>query len=253
MEFSRFWMAPKSPRSWDTVLMALSIWLMAKLVSPVEPMSRVLSPRLVVSAGERSTLIWLMEESVPIPTWKEAVVVLPSRRWIPLNSVDLAIRFTSLTKALNSSCRVSLSLFDTEPLEAWTASSLRRTRMLLTSFKAPSPVWTRETPSLAFRSAWARDRIWARSLSLMARPAESSAAVEMRRPVERCWKFLNNRLFTARRFRWALKEAMLVLTLSPMVPSPFPFPFLCATPRPAGAGFPGEAPMWELSAAVGRN
>jgi len=111
----------------------------------------------------------------------------PSRSLIPLNSVDWAIRSTSPTRAWNSESSVSLSWLETVPLADWTANSRRRTRMLETSLSAPSPVWTRETPSLALRSAWLSERIWLRSRSLMARPAESSAALAMRRPVERCW------------------------------------------------------------------
>jgi hypothetical protein len=67
----------------------------------------------------------------------------------------------------------------------WIASSRRRVRMLLTSLSAPSPVCTREMPSLALREAWSSERTCERRRSLIARPAASSAAVEMRRPVDR--------------------------------------------------------------------
>jgi hypothetical protein len=80
---------------------------------------------------------------------------------------------------------VRRSEFDTEPFADCTASSRRRSSMPLTSPSAPSPVCTSEMPSSALRRAWSSERTCARSRSLIARPAASSAAVVMRRPVAR--------------------------------------------------------------------
>ena len=93
----------------------------------------------------------------------------------------------SLTRLSNSSLMVFLSAVEDEPLADWIASSRSRTRMLLTSFSAPSPTWTSEMPSLALREACDSERTCERRRSEIARPAASSAAVEMRSPVDRRW------------------------------------------------------------------
>jgi len=69
-------------------MLGLSIWLMARLVLPPEPMSSVLSDSEVDSAALRETEIWSIEALVPKPTWKFTLLELPSSSLTPLNSVD---------------------------------------------------------------------------------------------------------------------------------------------------------------------
>src|SRR6266851_5610163 len=76
------------------------------------------------------------------------------------------------------------SLLVSVPLDAWTASSRMRCRMECVSFSAPSAVWMSEIPSCELRCAWAKPLIWPRSFSLMLKPAASSPARLMRRPLD---------------------------------------------------------------------
>ena len=212
----RFWTAPSEPRRLDTELIAPSIAEIAVVVVPPEPMSSELRLSDVLSAAESVTDSVSVPAVVPKPTWKLTELLLPSSNLMPLNSVELPMRLTSLTRLWNSSSSVSLSWLLTEPLLDWIASSRRRVRMLLTSFSAPSAVCTMEMPSLALRLAWSSDRTWLRRRSLIARPAASSAAVEMRRPVDRRRKLPPSRSFTCDRLRCALMEATFVFTRRPI-------------------------------------
>jgi hypothetical protein len=116
-------------------------------------------------------------------------------------TLERPMRSTSSIRLWNSSSRVSLSVVLTEPLAAWIASSRRRVRIELTSLSAPSAVCTNEMPSLAFRLACSSERTCERRRSEMARPAASSAAVAMRRPVARRRKLPLSRSVTPLRFR----------------------------------------------------
>ncbi len=71
------------------------------------------------------------------------------------------------------------------PVEACSASSLRRMSFSSMTCKAPSAVWSMEMASLAFLMPWFMVDISARMSSLMARPAASSAAVPTLNPEER--------------------------------------------------------------------
>src|SRR3954471_17508545 len=64
------------------------------------------------------------------------------------------------------------------------ASSRMRWRISETSLQAPSAMLSRAVPSLALRMAWLVPRTWVRIFSETDRPATSSAARLMRRPVE---------------------------------------------------------------------
>src|SRR5262245_43619527 len=224
----RFCSEPNVPRSCDTTLTAASSCAIANEVLPPEPTSTVLRPSVVASAGSSDTDSTSICGEVLMPTWNATVLAEPSSSLTPLKSVECAMRSISCTRLSNSSLMVFLSAFDDEPLAAWIASSRRRTRMLLTSFSAPSPVCTSEMPSLALREAWPSERTCARRRSLIARPAASSAAVEMRRPVESRWKLRARRVVTCAVFRCALMDAMLVLTRRPMFD---PLPFRCVQRR----------------------
>src|SRR5689334_15603780 len=92
-----------------------------------------------------------------------------------------------------------------------------RCRRLPTCSSAPSATCVMETPSFALRSAWAKLRTWAFRFSLMARPAASSAALEMRIPDERCDRLRAIADCVLDRLRCALIEARLVLMTSDMV------------------------------------
>ena len=159
-----------------------------------------------------------MPAAVPKPTWKLTVLDEPSSSLMPLNSVERPMRLTSPMRLWNSSSSVSLSALLTEPLLDWMASSRRRVRIELTSLSAPSAVCTKEMPSLALRLACSSERTCERRRSEMARPAASSAAVEMRKPVDKRRKLAPSRSVTELRFLCALMEATLVLTRRPMTP-----------------------------------
>jgi hypothetical protein len=155
----------------------------------------------------------------PVLMWLESLTVtarVPSNSFFPLNVVlwlRLSISYRScwsswLTAARSSEERVSLA--------ACRASSRIRWSMECTSLRAPSAVWIMEMPSWALRMACARPRTWARSFSLMASPAASSAARLIRKPLESLSRDLLNALSVATRFRWALSAAMFWLILSPI-------------------------------------
>src|SRR5580765_1062344 len=216
VEPSRFCTAPSEPRRLLTVLIAASMFVIAVDVEPPEPMSSELRPSDVLSDGVSEMLSVSMPAVVPLPTWKLTELVDPSSSLMPLKSVERPMRLISSVRLWNSWSSVSLSWLDTEPLADCTASSRRRTRMLLTSLSAPSPVCTREMPSLALRLAWSSEATCARSRSLIARPAASSAAVEMRRPVDSRRKLPASLSVMEARLRCALIEAELVLTRRPM-------------------------------------
>jgi hypothetical protein len=180
----RFCTAPSEPRRPLTELIAVSMFVIAVLVEPPEPMSSELSDSVVLSEADRLTEIVSMPVVVPKPTWNVTVLAVPSSSLTPLNSVERPMRSTSLTRLWNSSSSVSRSWLLTEPFADWIASSRRRVRIELTSLSAPSAVCTKEMPSLALRLACSSERTCERSRSEMARPAASSAAVEMRSPVD---------------------------------------------------------------------
>src|SRR6188768_3128840 len=69
-------------------------------------------------------------------------------------------------------------------VELWMESSRIRCRILLISPVAPSAIWTRAMPSSAFDLARPMPRILERMVSDTERPAASSEARLMRRPVD---------------------------------------------------------------------
>jgi len=218
VEFSRFWAAPRLPRRLETLLMAASMAEMAAEVSPLAPMSSEFRVRVVARAALSVTERLSTPDEVPMPMWKLTDVELPLSSLTPLNSVDRPMRSISSTRLRNSSLSVVLSWPETVPLAACTDSSRRRVRIELTSLSAPSVVCTMEMPSLALRLACSSERTCERRRSEIARPAASSAAVAMRRPVASRRKLPSRRPVLVARFRCALMDATLVLTLRPMNP-----------------------------------
>src|SRR3954470_13029781 len=149
------------------------------------------------------------------PTWK-VTLVPPLRRLMPLNWGGLTMRPTSAESWVISAVMAARSAVERVPLLYWTASSRTRCRMEWTSLRAPSPVCTMLTPSRAFWWAWARPLIWARIFSEMARPAASSAARLMRRPLDSFSMDLLMAVWVPSSWRWALNASVLVLTRSDM-------------------------------------
>ena len=74
------------------------------------------------------------------PTWKLAVPMLPSSSFWPLNSVVLAIRFSSEVSWVTSVCRALRSLAEFDEFDDCTASSRIRCRMSPELDRAPSAV-----------------------------------------------------------------------------------------------------------------
>jgi len=104
--------------------------------------------------------------------------------WL-LNVVDDAMRSVSARSATSSELMLARSESEIAPFAAWTVSSRMRWTIDSTAFRAPSAVWSMDTASWTLRPAWLGPRTWPRSFSLIARPAASSAARLMRRPLER--------------------------------------------------------------------
>src|SRR3984893_10829569 len=92
-------------------------------------------------------------------------------------------------------------------LPPWTVSSRIRWRMEAVSLSAPSPDRIREIPSWALLEAWCRPAVWARSFSLMVRPAASSAALLMRMPLDSFATLLEYARPVVDRLRWALRAS----------------------------------------------
>ena len=66
-------------------------------------------------------------------------------------------------------------------------------------------------PSWAFRTAWFKPLVWPRSFSLIVRPAASSPARLMRRPLDNRSMLFESDMPTVFRLRWALMALMFVL------------------------------------------
>jgi len=81
----RFWTAPSEPRSELMLLIAASMLVIAVVVEPVEPMSRLSSDSDVLSDGDRLTASVSMPAVVPKPTWKLTELDEPSSSLMPEN------------------------------------------------------------------------------------------------------------------------------------------------------------------------
>src|SRR5690606_17109518 len=92
-----------------------------------------------------------------------------------------------------------------------------RCRIPVDCCRAPSAVCAREMPSLALRVATPRPLIWLVSRLEICRPAASSFALLMRKPVDRRWREVSRPLDEAPRLRWVFRDATLVLTVRAMV------------------------------------
>ena len=142
------------------------------------------------------------------PIWK-VTVPAPVSSAMPLNCVWAEMREISLQSCVTSSVIEFLSEVDSVPLLNCTARSRTRWSIECTSASEPSAVCTIDTASCALRWAWSRPPIWARSFSLMARPAESSAARLIRKPEDSRSMDLDILSEVATRLRWALNASML--------------------------------------------
>ena len=196
----RFCAAPKVPRRVLISAMAVSTDAMSE-TSAAEVST---SPKVTVRVWPWSA-----------PTWK-SVDAPPVRRETPLNLVFAAMSPMAAWSSVTSASMLAWESASLVPFAYWTASSRIRWSMLWTSVSAPSAVWTIEMPSWAFRPAWLRPRTWARSFSLMARPAASSAARLMRRPEESFSTDLPKFTAVALRLRCALRASTLVLMRIPI-------------------------------------
>src|SRR4051794_13886182 len=92
------------------------------------------------------------------PTWNVTLFVLSSSE-MPLNFVAPAIRLISAESWLTSDWMAVWLVLLSVPFLYWTASSRTRWSMLWTVLRAPSAVWTSETPSWMLRWSCARPRI----------------------------------------------------------------------------------------------
>src|SRR3954451_23399803 len=169
-EYSRrFWTAPSAARCVLTLSMAASMLLIdAALDSVAQPEGRT-------AVAPSEIMLTAMTSLSLAPTWKVTAVVLSSSE-MPLNFVVVPMRSISEASWLTSDWIAVWLVLLSVPFLYWTASSRTRWSMLWTVERAPSAVWTSETPSWMLRWFCARPRIWARIFSEMARPAASSEA-----------------------------------------------------------------------------
>jgi len=145
------------------------------------------------------------------------MVEAPDSRLVPLNWVVCTIRLISWVSWSTSNCSWLRLVSLTEPLEACTAISRIRCRLLEICPRAPSAVWPTEIPSLALRTAWLPPRMALVRPSEIAKPAASSLALLTRRPEDRRCRELFKEDWEVAKLRCALRDAMLVLTTMDMV------------------------------------
>ena len=160
--------------------------------------------------------VTLMVSLALAPTWKLVVPKEPSNRLRPPKVVVSAIRVSSVVSAAYSDCREARSSALLEPLADWRASSRMRCRMLVDSCMAPSAVWAMEMPSLAFLVATFRPLIWLVRRLEICRPAASSLALLIFRPLDRRCMVVDRASEARFRFFWVLSDATLVLTVRAM-------------------------------------
>src|SRR5437764_3604343 len=161
------------------------------------------------------TAIWSLA-ALLLPTWKvndwleDSRLVEPYLVAVEMRSISASEAVTSLLAAV----RDSVSWV---PLAAWTARSRTRCRMAVVSSSAPSPVCSMLMPSWAFWLACWKPPIWARSFSLMERPAASSAARLMRKPEDSFSRLDDIAFCVSLRCRYAFIAPMLVLICRPIL------------------------------------
>jgi len=124
-----------------------------------------------VEAASTSPLV-RFDAAVPA----SVVLKLPLSRFLLLYWVLVAMRSISEVSEVSSDAMAPRSVLVRVSFDPWTESSRMRCRIEVVSFRPPSAVWIIEMPSCALRAAWFRPRTCEVSLSLMARPAASSAA-----------------------------------------------------------------------------
>ena len=132
--------------------------------------------------------------SLVAPIWKDTSA--PNLPLVPslLNSFSPAkllfsmILLSSLPSSLYSACIDLRSASLLVPLADWVARSFMRCMISVISLSAPSAVCSSEEASLTLRRATAMPLVCAFMRVAICRPAASSAAELMRRPVpRRCW------------------------------------------------------------------
>src|SRR6185369_5456216 len=139
-----------------------------------------------------------------------------SSSFCPLNSVEVAMRWSSWLNCWTSAFNAERSPLELVALAACTESSRIRCSRSPEDCRAPSAVWDSEMPSLALRRAWSRPRIWEVKRSEIARPAASSLALLIRKPEDRRCREVAREDWEVLRLRWAFSEATLVLMVSAM-------------------------------------
>ncbi len=207
--FRRLMLAPKLARIAPTSSSAPSSAVIAApalaAVSRVRAATSVLS---VVSRVPRSVLTSKLRVSAELePIWKlTAAASLVVNRFSPAYLVLLKMLVISLANSSNSDCREVRSSAELVSFAAWVARSFIRCRMSVVSLNAPSAVCSREMASPVLRMATSMPRDWALRRVAICRPAASSAALLMRRPVpRRCW-LVPRALLVLPRLVWVTSE-----------------------------------------------
>ena len=132
--------------------------------------------------------------SLVAPIWKDTsasnLPLVPSllNSFSPAKLLFSMILLSSLPSSLYSACIALRSASLLVPLADWVARSFMRCMISVISLSAPSAVCSSEEASLTLRRATAMPLVCAFMRVAICRPAASSAAELMRRPVpRRCW------------------------------------------------------------------
>ena len=154
----------------------------------------------------------------PSPTVTPLAWLLPSNRTRVPNWVLLAMR-SMVPSRFSISFWSAWSIFRSfaPELAAWSANWRILTRMELTSFSAPSAVWTMEIEVSEFLTAWFKPATWARICSEIMRSAGPSAPELIFNPEDNRSRFLSVALEVFPKCLRAVIE--LILWLTRMVPS----------------------------------
>src|SRR4051794_1169603 len=146
-----------------------------------------------------------------------ALPKLPSSSFDLPNAVWSPIRFSSeLSCVISDWAAVLAAVSVAPPLAVCTARSRMRCRIEVTSFRAPSAVCATLMPSWVLRTATFMPPICERRPSEIERPAASSAARLMRKPLDSFSRDFDIWLSVTDRFRYAFWAAMFWLMRRPM-------------------------------------
>ena len=184
----RFIMAPKRDRACETRESAVSRLSSAARALPALPLTEVDAPIAVLRSMPPKLIAMRSESTFWMPIWKASLELALVMSCFPLNFVEVMMRLASACRFENSVWMNARSELWSAPFAPCVASSRMRSTMFDSSPSAPSAVCAMLIASPALRSFTVSVRTCDLSDSLIARPAASSFAVLMRRPLDNLLK-----------------------------------------------------------------